>query len=706
MSATLVALAWPTSRLGEATLELARAAGLPILEGARPTEPREAAPPLAWIALAARELGLEAEPIEGAHRELEAVLDGVAPALVPLRGESEDVVGVLALLAGGRHARVLTPDGAVRRVGRAALVEALSAPLVRALRTRGLGAMLEEAGVPARRRAVALRAMASAGRYGEVPCGPFVTLRVPPSASLWIAARREGATRAGLVLLTAHGARLVASLLAWYLLGRGALGGTLELGWLLAWVLALATTVPTNAVSSWAQGRFGITVGRLLEERLLTGATRLPADAIRREGVGGLLARVLEASRFRTLVVDGGLAAALSLLDLAFAGWVLAQGAGGALHVLAYLGYVALIVLVVVTLVARLRAWTRQRLAMTHDLVERMVGHRTRLIQEPASRWHEEEDAHVEAYLGRSRALDRAAIGLSVLPRGWMFVGGLALAPAVVAGADATSLAVAVGGVLLAGQALGALGGGLEQLAHAAVALAPLRPLLEAASREEPRGALDVPLAETPRDPERPVLEARELGYRYPERAEPVLRACTLRLSPGDRVLLAGASGSGKSTLTALLGGLRAPTHGLTLVDGLDWRSLGAEAWRARVVTVPQFHENHVLSASFEFNGLMGRSWPPEPGDREELREVCDALGLGPMLDRMPAGFEQMVGEHGWQLSHGERSRLYLARALLQRRARVWILDESFAALDPINLERCLRLVLERAPSLVVVAHP
>ena len=71
----------------------------------------------------------------------------------------------------------------------------------------------------------------------------------------------------------------------------------------------------------------------------------------------------------------------------------------------------------------------------------------------------------------------------------------------------------------------------------------------------------------------------------------------------------------------------------------------------------------------------------------------------------MPAGFQQMVGESGWQLSHGERSRLYIARALLQR-ADLIILDESFAALDPENLQRALQCVLRRAPTVLVIAHP
>ena len=62
------------------------------------------------------------------------------------------------------------------------------------------------------------------------------------------------------------------------------------------------------------------------------------------------------------------------------------------------------------------------------------------------------------------------------------------------------------------------------------------------------------------------------------------------------------------------------------------------------------------------FNALMGRDWPPGPADLDRAERVCRALGLGPLLDRMPAGLNQMVGETGWQLSHGEKSRLYIAR--------------------------------------------
>jgi ATP-binding cassette subfamily B protein len=182
-----------------------------------------------------------------------------------------------------------------------------------------------------------------------------------------------------------------------------------------------------------------------------------------------------------------------------------------------------------------------------------------------------------------------------------------------------------------------------------------------------------------------------------------VLRRCTLRVAAGDRVLLEGPSGGGKSTLASLLIGLRVPESGLLLAGGLDRHTLGSDGWRRRVASAPQFHENHVLTGTFAFNLLMGKTdW--RESDYAEAETVCAELGLGDLLKRMPAGMLQMVGETGWQLSHGERSRLFIARALLQN-PDLMILDESFAALDPENLHRALECVLRRARTLLVIAH-
>jgi ATP-binding cassette subfamily B protein len=156
--------------------------------------------------------------------------------------------------------------------------------------------------------------------------------------------------------------------------------------------------------------------------------------------------------------------------------------------------------------------------------------------------------------------------------------------------------------------------------------------------------------------------------------------------------------------LAALLVGLRQPGSGLLVLDGLDRATLG-ETWRRLSTAAPQFHENHVLTGTFAFNLLMGRRWPPSDADLAEAEQLCDELGLSDLLGRMPSGLMQMVGETGWQLSHGERSRLYLARALLQKSELV-VLDESFAALDPETLEKCLRCAVKRARTLLVIAHP
>jgi ATP-binding cassette subfamily B protein len=112
-----------------------------------------------------------------------------------------------------------------------------------------------------------------------------------------------------------------------------------------------------------------------------------------------------------------------------------------------------------------------------------------------------------------------------------------------------------------------------------------------------------------------------------------------------------------------------------------------------------------VVSHTVLFNLLLGRAWPPRREDVALAEALCRDLELGGLLARMPSGLEQLVGESGWQLSHGERSRLFIARALLQR-LDLRILDESFAALDPETLERVLDCVLARAETLLVIAHP
>ncbi len=333
-----------------------------------------------------------------------------------------------------------------------------------------------------------------------------------------------------------------------------------------------------------------------------------------------------------------------------------------------------------------------------------MIGHRTRLAQETREQWHEDEDQMLTGYIQDSIRVDRTgAWFVTAMPRGWLLVGLVSLAPAIaIQNTSASSVAVLLGGILLAQTGLKRLTGSFVEVVGACVSWKRIAPLFEAAARKETIGAASISSA--PPSYSR-VVEAERLVFRYRKDGRPAVQGLSLTIQRGDRVLLQGPSGGGKTTFASLLSGMREPSSGLLLVNGLDRQTLGDKRWRKAIASAPQFHENHILTETLAFNLLMGRQWPPTQRDVQEAESLCRQLGLGDLLDRMPGGILQMVGEGGWQLSHGERSRIYIARALLQQSDLV-ILDESFAALDPESLETALECTLKHAGTLMVIAHP
>jgi ATP-binding cassette subfamily B protein len=716
----LTQMTWPAASLGRALEALGRNSELSPrdVEAGAPPPPvaREGGESLGqWIESAARWLGLEAEPRPLRYIDVvQLARDAQAPTLVRVPGVGEQ--RFMAVLSARKGSTTLVcPDLSVRRV-RSDEVGALLCRTTEEPLAAEVGRLLEEIGVPQRRRARA-RSSILEQRLGSKWIAECWSLRNPPAASPWRRARQARLAPRLTLFFVAHVAQYVLWLLSWWVIGQAALGGRADRGLLAAWVLLLMTTIPLRLLETWSAGLFAVGAGGLIKQRLLQGALKLEPEEIRHEGVGHLLGRVFEGDAVESLALSGGLLGLVAAVELAFGAWVLWAGAGGWLHVLLLAAWVALVVTLGWFYYRRRLAWTESRLKLTHNLVEVMVGHRTRLAQEARERWHEGEDQSLEHYLRLSAQMDGVAVKLAALvPRGWLVLGVAALAPAYASGeASAASLAVGLGGILLVFRALGKLAESLASLAGAGVAWRKVAPLFESAARPDEAGVPSFSVsarrrvedeAATRVEPEaRAVAEAHDLVFRYRGREEPVLRGCSLRIEAGERLLLEGPSGGGKSTLASLLTGMRRPDSGLLLLGGLDRQTLGLDGWRRRVVSAPQFHENHVLTETFAFNLLMGRRWPPRVEDLKEAEEVCRELGLGELLGRMPGGFEQMVGESGWQLSHGERSRLFIARALLQR-ADLLVLDESFAALDPENLRRALNCVLNRAPALLVIAHP
>lgn len=695
------ALLWPAAELDEALALLVRHGGLAGDVTRIPTPSADAgeAEVERWLEGAVAPMELEAEAVDASHADAAEMLAGCAPALLRIpRGDGG--AGFLLMIGRARGGvRVLGPDRRVATVSveriRAAVCAPMEAPLADDVRR-----LLERAGVPARRRARAARALLRERLGARRVTGAWM-LRPRPGADVRTLAADAGVRALPWRLGVLHAAQYALWVGAWALLAAGALSGRVDGGRLLGWSLALLTAVPLRAASVWLQGVLAVRAGAALKRRMLDGALRLRPDEVRHQGAGHFLGTVIESEAMESLALSGGIAAALGALELAAALAVLAAGGGWmrALPLVAWLGVVAALV----WRYARLRGrWTAARLEMTHELVEKMVGYRTRLAQEPPDAWHRDEEAQLGRYLSLSAAMDRAAARLPALAaRGWLLAGLAGVAPLFVRGGDGVAAGVALGGVLLAWQSLGRLGPALLQLPDAAIAWRRVGPLFRASSRREAAGA---PEARASAESNATVLEAAELAFAHEGRG-PVISDLSFRLRRGDRVLLEGPSGAGKSTLAALLSGLREPSSGSLLLGGLDRWTVGAAEWRRRVATAPQFHENHVLAGTLAFNLLMGRRWPAAQADLDEAEALCRELGLGPLLERMPAGMMQMVGEGGWQLSHGERSRVFLARALLQG-GDALVLDESFAALDPETLGDALAVAVRRAPALVVIAHP
>lgn len=735
---------WPTAALPRGLDLLARESGIapagevwdpPPLSA--PGSARQLERRLQAVAESRR---LEVQSVLGDYGSLADTLRRMGPAMLrlPLAPESEardpsarpwaDSPWVLILAADGPRLpwrsgriRLLGTGGETHSVSVDELVSRLRRPVDRGHRA-DTDALLQRVGVPAGRRQRALEAML-ARRFAEHPLYLGLLLRSGPGTPMGRRQRRLGLGKRLTSLCCLHAGQYLLWLLSWWLIGRAALAGSPAGGWMTAWVLLLLTLIPLRMGGAWLMGRLSIDVGAEVKSRLLQGALSLDRDALRSEGAGRALGRVIEAEALETLAMTGGLTVLTALVELPFALWVLSQGVGGASLPLVAIVTLGLTAFWALSLHRAMARWTDERLRMTHGLVEKMIGHGTRLVQEGNGQGRDEEDQELASYLERLRSMDHRWIRLLLVPRVWLPAALLALAPGFVAlnaPAGSSAMAVAVGGVLLFQGVLASLTAGCMTLVTAWISGRRVLPLWRAADHNEPAGlpqlALEVEddgvsacepreteVAEDPDGGE--LMRASGLTFGFPARGRPVIEQCGLRVAEGDRILLEGPSGGGKSTLASLLAGLRRPQAGSLHWRGLDHASLGPAAWRRRVLLVPQFHDNHVLTETFAFNLLLGRPWPASPADLRRAEEVCVELGLGDLLRRMPSGLHQMVGETGWRLSHGERGRLFLARALLQE-ADLLLLDESFAALDPDNLTLAMDCARRRANTLIVIAHP
>ncbi|MBI4402076.1 MAG: lipid A export permease/ATP-binding protein MsbA [Nitrospirae bacterium] len=195
-------------------------------------------------------------------------------------------------------------------------------------------------------------------------------------------------------------------------------------------------------------------------------------------------------------------------------------------------------------------------------------------------------------------------------------------------------------------------------------------------------------------------LEFKKVTFRYEGSDRPALAGIELSVAAGEVIALVGSSGSGKTTLVSLVPRFYEPTEGAILIDGQDIRDCTLQSLRRQIGIVSQ--DTVLFDETVKNNIAYGRAGATD----EEVVEAAKAAYAHEFIQRLPEGYDTMIGENGVKLSGGERQRLAIARAIL-RNPPILILDEATSALDSES-ERIVQLALSnliKNRTTLVIAH-
>jgi ABC-type bacteriocin/lantibiotic exporter with double-glycine peptidase domain len=190
------------------------------------------------------------------------------------------------------------------------------------------------------------------------------------------------------------------------------------------------------------------------------------------------------------------------------------------------------------------------------------------------------------------------------------------------------------------------------------------------------------------------------VSYRPDDGAREILHEADLEIDCGEIIGIVGPSGSGKTTIANLIQGLFRPSTGRVMIDGGDVAHIPPAQLRAQIGSVPQ--DVQLFTGSVRDNIAMGVA-NKDPG---RVVAVAKFVGAHGFIQRLPQGYNTVLGERGRGLSTGQRQLISIARALI-RNPRILILDEATSALDPATEEQLLRQLKAntRGRTVIMITH-
>ncbi len=198
-------------------------------------------------------------------------------------------------------------------------------------------------------------------------------------------------------------------------------------------------------------------------------------------------------------------------------------------------------------------------------------------------------------------------------------------------------------------------------------------------------------------------LELDSITFYYPGVESPVIPKLSLNVEAGSSIAFAGKTGAGKTTICDIILGLLSPSEGTIRVDGVELVPENMRQWQRNLGYVPQeiYLQDDTIASNIAFGSIEGKIDVDAVEQAARIANIHDFI-----INKLPQGYDTLVGERGVRLSGGERQRIGIARALYHDPA-VLVLDEATSALDGATEQAVFKAIenVAMVKTLIIIAH-